>query len=125
MIPRTTDNYLQCIVPENIHIPPSHPRTAKEIPCEVGWKGGNFRGGGGGGGGEGWFRCVLSGAPDKNGELLKTNSSSVQHAVGYFRCSFLCGRLNASFTSYAIVYCFFHRLHLLSNLPLYINCERP
>ena len=100
VIPCTTDNYLQCVVPENIHIPPSHPRRAKEIPCEVGSKRGQFPGG--------WFRCVLSGAPDdKIGELLKTDSCSVAHAVDYFRWSFLCGRRNASFTSYAIVYCFF------------------
>ena len=44
MIPCTTDNYLQCVVPENIHIPPSNQRRAKEIPCEVGSKRGQFPG---------------------------------------------------------------------------------
>ena len=49
MIPCTTDNYLQRVVPENIHIAPSHPRRAKEIPYEVGSKRGQFPGGVGGG----------------------------------------------------------------------------
>ena len=40
------------------------------------------------------FRGVFSGALGKIGELLKSNSYSVEQAVSYFRRSFIYGRLN-------------------------------
>ena len=43
-----------------------------------GTKGGNFRGGGGG------SRSFYQGAPSKIGELLRTNSFSVEQAISYF-----------------------------------------
>ena len=47
-----------------------------------------------GGGGGVAFRGVFSGALGKIGELLKSNSYSVEQAVSYFRRSFIYGRLN-------------------------------
>ena len=53
-------------------------------------KRGNFRGGG-----SGFSRCFPV-ALGKIGELLKSNSCSVEQAVSYFRRSFIYRRLNVS-----------------------------
>ena len=82
---------MYCVDPENILNPnPPPSRRPREIQRERGGgcKGGNFRGGGGGGS-RSFFKGVLS----KIGELLKTNSCSVEQAISYFTLYRCCGRI--------------------------------
>ena len=80
----------ECVIPENIHTPPSPhtptptPTHTTEIPRGGGSKRRPFlRGGGGAGGGGVASREFFPGSPCKIDELLKTNSCSVEQAISY------------------------------------------
>ena len=66
---------------------------AREIP-RVGWGGRQFKNEAISKGVGVAFRDVFPEALGKIGELLKSNSCSVEQAVSYFRRSFIYGRLN-------------------------------